>query len=356
MRFGVIPQNLLERVVLASGLVPTPMLDTYALGWSRVIMAATQLNLFEALADGALSADEVAARCGTDARATEKLLNVLVGLRYLAPKKDRYQLAPVARRWLLQRSPHAVRDNILQRYVEWEWMEHFEEFVQRGSPLDVHATMSREDWALYQRGMRAQAGFIAPEVARRVPVPRGARELLDIGGSHGYFSVALCRRHPDLRATILDLPEAVEHAAPLLAAEGMGERIAHRAGDALTDDLGVAAYDVVLIFSLLHHFDEETNRALMRRVARALRPGGIVVIGDAIRPRSPRCAGQVGTFFDLYFALTSRAGTWTFAEMAAWQREAGLLPRKPIRLLLAAGTGLQVAMKPTISRGHEEGH
>jgi predicted O-methyltransferase YrrM len=346
MRFGTIPQNPLEWVLLSSGLVPTPLLDTYAVAWSRVVMTATQLKLFEALAAGALTANEVAARAGTDARATEKLLNVLVGLRYLTLKKDRYQLAPVARRWLLPSSSHSVRDNILQRYVEWKWMEHFEEFVLHGTPLDVHATMSREDWALYQRGMRAQAGMIAPEVARRTPVPRGARDLLDIGGSHGYFSVLICRRHPSLRATVLDLPSAVEHAAPLLAAEGMGDRVAHRAGNVLTDDLGVAAYDVVFIFSLLHHFDDRTNRELMCRVARALRPGGVVVIGDAIRAPSPRSAGQVGTFFDFYFALTSQAGTWTFAEMAAWQREAGLLPRKPIRLLMALGTGLQVAMKP----------
>jgi 2-polyprenyl-3-methyl-5-hydroxy-6-metoxy-1,4-benzoquinol methylase len=346
MRFGAIAQNPLEWVVLASGLVPTPFLDTYAVAWSRLIMAATKLRLFEALAAGPLSADEVAARCGTDPRATEKLLNALVGLRYLKVKNGRYRLAPVASRWLLEGSPRSVRDNVLQRYVEWGWMEHFEAFVQHGTPLDVHATMSREDWGLYQRGMLAQARFGAPEVARRTPVPRGARDLLDIGGSHGHFSAALCRRHPALRATVLDLPQAVEHAVPLLAAEGMGERIAHRAGDALTDDLGVATYDVVFIFALLHHFDEPTNRALMGRVARALRPGGVVVVGDSIRPRSARAAGQLGAFFDFYFALTSRAGTWTFAEMAGWQRAAGLLPRKPIRLLMAPGTGLQVATKP----------
>ncbi|HEY1389763.1 MAG TPA: class I SAM-dependent methyltransferase [Ktedonobacterales bacterium] len=346
MRFGTIPQNPLEWVILSSGLVPTPLLDTYAVAWSRVIMAATQLKLFETLSGDALTANEVATHAGADARATEKLLNVLVGLRYLHVKKDRYQLAAVARRWLLSSSPHSVRDNVLQRYVEWRWMEHIEEFVQHGTPLDVHATMSREDWGLYQRGMRAQASFAAPEVARRTPVPRGAQDLLDIGGSHGYFSVLICRRHPSLRSTVLDLPEAVEHAAPLLAAEGMGDRVAHRAGNVLTEDLGGAAYDVVFIYSLLHHFDDQTNRELMRRVARALRPGGVVVIGDAIRPQSPQAAGPVGAFFDLYFALTSQAGTWTFAEMAAWQREAGLLPRKPIRMRMAPGTGLQVAMKP----------
>ena len=43
----------------------------------------------------------------------------------------------------------------------------------------------------------------------------------------------------------------------------------------------------------------------------------MLVIGEVLRPASPRKAGLLGAFFDLYFALTSEAGTWTFAEMAA---------------------------------------
>jgi hypothetical protein len=46
------------------------------------------------------------------------------------------------------------------------------------------------------------------------------------------------RKYPQLGATILDLLAAVTHAAPTLARESMGERIVHRAGDALADDLG----------------------------------------------------------------------------------------------------------------------
>jgi predicted O-methyltransferase YrrM len=174
-------------------------------------------------------------------------------------------------------------------------------------------------------------------------VPDGAREMLDIGGSHGYFSVVLCRRHPELRATVLDLPEAVAHAGPILEREGMGDRVVMRAGDALTDDLGEAAYDLILIFSLVHHFDDATNRLLVSRAARALRPGGYLVIGDALRPSSPGKGGQQGAFFDLYFALTSESGLWTFDEMRAWQVGAGLTPRKSMSLVPGGGFALQVA-------------
>jgi SAM-dependent methyltransferase len=179
-----------------------------------------------------------------------------------------------------------------------------------------------------------------------MPVPEGARDMLDIGGSHGYYSVALCRRHEGLRAVVLDLPEAVKQAAPLLAEEGMGDRVVHREGDALREDLGTEAYDLVIIAQLVHHFSADQNLDVTARIARALRPGGVYAIVDAFRPTTPKDSGQIAALLDFYFALTSQSGTWSPEEMAAWQRAAGLEPRRPIRLRTAPGAGVQAAAKP----------
>ena len=119
----------------------------------------------------------------------------------------------------------------------------------------------------------------------------------------------------------------------------------HRTGDALTSDLGNGAYDLVLIWSLVHHFDDATNRELVARAARALRPGGVLAIGEAIRPSTPAKGNQLAAFFDMYFSLTSASGTWTFEELASWQRDAGLVPRRPIRMLMAPGAGIQAATR-----------
>ena len=343
MRVGLMAENPLESAIVASGLVPTPMLEAYAPVYARSLVLGTKLGIFDALRDGGRSAVAIASSVGTDPRPTEKLLNVLVTMRYLRHRDGTYSLAGHARRWLLADAPRSIRDVILMKELEWRWIDQLEAFVRDGTPLDVHATMSTDDWAAYQRGMRAQANVLATWLARRVPVPSGALEMLDIGGAHGYFSVVLCRKHPELRATVLDLPEAVEHARPLLEREGMGERVTLRAGNALTDDLGEAAYDLILIFSLVHHFDDATNRSLMSRAARALCPGGYLVIGDALRPSSPGKGGQQGAFFDLYFALTSESGLWTFDEMRSWQVEAGLAPLKSISLVPGGGFVLQVA-------------
>jgi SAM-dependent methyltransferase len=346
MKLGGIPQSLVEWLGAKLGLLPQPLLDTHiAMLLARAVMEGTRLGVFEALAAGPLTADEIAARCDGEPRATRKLLDALAGCDYLRFDSGRYALSAMARQWLLADSPQSLRDKLLFQLLEWDYLEHVGEFVRTGEPLDFHAALTPGQWGLYQRGMRSVAAAWAPEVGRRTPVPKGARDLLDIGGAHGFLSVAICRRHPGLRAVVLELPEAVEHAAPLLAREGMGERVVHRAGNALTDDLGTEAWDVVLVSSLVHHFDDATNRALAQRIARALRPGGVFVIQELYRPPSPGEAGQIGALLDLYFAVTSRSGTWSFEEMAAWQREAGLKPLKPIRFVTVPGIGQQAGVK-----------
>jgi len=344
MKLGGIPQSPLERLGKWLGLLPQPLLDTHiAMLLARTVMEGSRLGIFEALKDGPLTAGEIATRCGGEERATAKLLNALAGCEYLRFEEDRYALAPKTRKWLL---PGALHDKMLFQFLEWDFIKDIGEFVRTGKPLDMHAAMTPEQWGLYQRGMRSATLSWAPEVAKRTPVPKGAKDMLDIGGSHGLVSVALCRRHPGLRSVILDLPAAIEHAAPLLAREGMGDRIVYQPGDALTDDLGSEAWDLVVVANLVHHFDDATNRALAKRIAKALRPGGVFVIQELYRQRSPDEAGQIGALLGLYFALTSESGTWSFEEMADWQREAGLAPRKPVKFVTAPGNGQQSAVKP----------
>ena len=349
MRIGVIPENLQERIVLASGLVPIPLLDTQiAFLLARTIMVGTKVGVFESLTSGPLRAEEIATHCETNPSATKKLLDALSGAGYLRADGERYTLSALARKWLLKESPHSLYDKMLFQFMEWDLIEHCEDFLRSGKPRDIHGTLSKEEWGLYQRGMRSMVSTWVSEVKRCTPVPKGAQDMLDIGGSHGCYSVALCQRYPNLRSVILELPEAVDHAAPILAKEGMGDRVVHRPGNVLTDDLGTEVWDLVFIAQVVHHFDDATNRELARRVARSLRSGGIFVIQEMVRPRSPKEAGQPGALLDLYFAFTSTSGTWSYEEMANWQREAGLIPKKPIRFRSVPGSGQQVAVKPAV--------
>lgn len=345
MHLGIVA-NIIEKLVLATGRVPVPIIEAFpTVLLARTIMAATQLDIFEALAGEALTGPAVAARCGTDPQATGKLLVALVGMHYLRRNGERFALARVARHWLLRDSPTSVRDYLLYNYAQWNWIARLEEYTRTGTPIRFHQEMTPEEWDLYQRGMRCIALLTAPEVARRVPVPQRAQTMLDIGGAHGYYAAAICRRHPGLRATILDLPAAMVIAAPLLAETGMGDRVIYQAGDALTTDLGEACYDLIFVANLVHHFDDVANRDLTRRIARALKPGGMFVIQDGICPAG-RNITQFAALGDLYFALTSEAGLYSHAEMQDWQRDAGLVPLRPITLITAPGQGMQAARKP----------
>ncbi|MGB3780337.1 MAG: class I SAM-dependent methyltransferase [Tunicatimonas sp.] len=347
MKLSAQPENLLEALALRSGMVPTPLGDTHvAFMLARTIMVATKLGIFEALADQSATAEQVAQRCATAPAATQKMLNTLVHLGYLRLNQERYALTALTSRWLLQDSAQSVYDKMLFQFTEWEMVAGYENYVRSGQPFQMHETFSTKQWTAYQRGMRAMAGTAAGEVARRTPMPRRAKDMLDIGGAHGYYSVALCRRHKGLRSVILDLPEAVDEAQHLLAKEQMGGRVVHQAGNALTDDLGQAQYDIVLIASLVHHFDEETNRDLMQRIARALRPGGVLVVQEFMRSPHPRRGDHLGALLDLFFAATSESGTWSVEEITDWQRAAGLQPRKPIWLRSIPRHAQQVAKKP----------
>ena len=348
MRLGVIAENIIEWLVLKSSAAPEPLLETQmAFSMARSIMTGVKLGVFEAASEGARSAADIARTCATNPGATEKLLNTLTGCGYFRFRNGAYALTPKTRKWLLRRSPQNLCDKLLFQFHEWDMVEGYDAFVRTGKPMTGHAGMQGEEfWNIYQRGMRNLAGLAGIEVADRFPMPPGARDMLDLGGSHGYYSVSLCRKYSDLKSVVLDLPEAVKHATPILAEESMGDRVTHRPGNALTDDLGEGSADIVFMSQLVHHFTDAQNRALMKKIARALRPGGVCVMSDSIRPRKPGDGGQTAALLDLYFAMMSESGTWPIETMQDWLQSTGLQPIKPIWLRTLPGGALVSGRKP----------
>ena len=351
MKIGAIPENLLERLAMVFGLVPTPFIDTFnAVIVARAVMVATKLDVFDALASRPLSATELAKQLGLDAAALEKLLNVLVAIGYVKTGPAGFAPTRLVRKWLMRDSPRSIRDNMLLRFLEWQAIETTEEFVRTGKALDVHDLIHDEQWDVYQRGMRSLARLSAPEVAVRTPCLGNPLMMLDVGGGHGAYSAAFCRRYPQLQATILDLPQAVDAATPLVAEEDLEERIFHKAGNALTEDLGRAAWDIILVSHLVHHFSDAQNRSLMRRAADALRPNGIVVILDVLRDSSREVGSQTGALLDLYFAITSLSGTFSAEQIAGWLTPTRLGIERIIPLRSAPGISLVVARKAVDSK------
>jgi hypothetical protein len=205
-------------------------------------------------------------------------------------------------------------------YAQWEFIEHLEELVRTGCGRDFHATMTEPGrWRDYQLGMQELARIESPIVAAHVPVPRGAVSLLDLAGAHGLFGAAVCRKHPPLRCTVLELPQAAVHARLLAAEEGLSDVVTHREGDVLASPFGRP--DVVLMFNILDHFSPDRVKSIIRRTYDALRPDDSVAIWEIEASRTTSCAtGADGA--TLFFRLTSSAGAYNGDDYAGWLREA----------------------------------
>jgi hypothetical protein len=324
MHLGMIPDDPAEWKALASRQLPLPFFEThFAVGRARAIMAATRLGVFESLRDGAATPTEIATRCQTDAAATRRLLVVLAGSDYLLHRDGRYALTPTARTWLLRDSPTSIVDVVLFAFDEWELMTHVEDYVRTGIPLGLHQSMTGIQWANYQRFERALAALTAHEVAQVIPVPRGAKDMIDIGGSHGQYSVALCQRHSGLRSVVLDSPPA----------------------QSLVHDFGEENYDVVLLCNRAHHFSAAGNALLFQRLARALRPRGVFAVIQPVSPETGDGASQFAALNELYLGAISRCGPWSARETAGWQRDAGLRPAAEPITLSGGEVGVQIATK-----------
>ena len=340
------PENLLEWIALRSNLAPTPLVDTQvAFNAARAIMAAAELGVYEAIGKNSKTSGEVASICKTHHEATMHLLNCLVGIGYLEWNDGRYSLKPKYYKWLLKESESNLIGKLRFQLIEWEWMGRLEEYVRTGKPLDLHGSASVKEWELYQEGMRDLSINAAKELGSKIPVPKGATNMLDIGGSHGLFSIELCKKHPGLTSTIMELPGAIEAARAIAKRYDTTNRVNYVAGNALTDDLGTEKYDLVMINNVVHHFTNEQNIALAKKIARALKPNGIYAIGEFKRQSKPGEGGVIGATTGLYFSLTSSSGTWSVPEIEGWQKNAGLKIEKPVKPMSVPGWQIFIARK-----------
>jgi SAM-dependent methyltransferase len=328
MRLTSVPENIVEAAALVAGAVPTPLMDTLVgLLLAKTIMAATAVEIFDALDSGPLGPNAVAARCGSDPRATEKLMRALYACRYLELDCDRFALAPVARRWLTRHSSQPLAAAVLHRTVDLRFMT-FEDFVRSGESRRFHEHLTPEEWTIYHAGQASHAELVIREVVESLPPLSEASSVLDVGGGNGRYAIALCERYPRLRARVLDLSSTAGREAVRALPDSIRTRIDFETRD-LRDRNLCGAYDFMLMANIVHHFDEATNSGLLRAAARVLRPGGSVVVLDAVRPASVKSMSQIDGLLDLYFAAVSGTGLWTVDDIRGWMTSAGLSLSSP---------------------------
>ena len=346
MKLKIVAENPLEWIALKMNLAPVPLIETQIyFTVARTIMAAADLGVFDAIGKGYKGVEEVSKTCGTNVDSTRQLLNALVGIGYLDFSDNKYRVTPKIQKWVLKESEANLIGKLRFQIMEWNYLNHLEEYVRTGKPLQLHSTISPKEWEFYQEGMRDLSINASKEMAGKIPVPAGANKMLDIGGSHGLYSIELCKKHPNLSSTILELPGAIKPASEIASRYDKSGKVVYKEGNALTDDLGENIYDVVMINNVVHHFTNEENIMLAKKVARALKPGGIYVIGEFIRNETPGKGDAMAASTSLYFSLTSSSGNWSESEMRGWQTAAGLKHKKVIGAMSIPGWKMIVAEK-----------
>ena len=103
----------------------------------------------------------------------------------------------------------------------------------------------------------------------------------------------------------------------------MSDRCEVRSGDYLEIDIEEGAYDIVVLGHILRAESDDRARALIERAARALRPGGRVLIGDYFADRQRALEPHALMMGVTMMASTRHGRVFRYADLARELRDAG---------------------------------
>jgi hypothetical protein len=314
---------------------------------AQILLSCVELGVFEALNAGPATASEVAQTIGADPRGTELLLNAAAALDLVDKNVDRFSNKPLIAACLLPGAPGTiVRSFQLQAAFYRRW-GHLAEAVQTGKrPEENRRDEEPEAWIEnFVHGLYNMACPVAPAIAASLALPEDRPlRVIDVGGCHGAYSMALAQRYPLLQATVFELPRVVPVARRVIAEAGMADRVTVQEGDFQREELG-RGYDLALVFGVLNGEPPEGRPALIRKVFAALNPGGQIVLRDFVLDPD-RAGPPAAAIFALQMLLATEAGGLdTRADWARWLAEAGFLPPQEIKLPAWVGSSLTIAQK-----------
>jgi (2Fe-2S) ferredoxin/predicted O-methyltransferase YrrM len=306
---------------------------------SRAVLTALELDIFTAIADGA-SAAQVAKKIGSDSRATEMLLNVLVGLKLLEKRDETLFNTAASARFFAEGSRDNARGGLIHTAHLWHRWSTLTEAVLAGTSV---APRVRDDsWtkpfiAAMDRNAKERAGAVVKAVSTS-----GIKRMLDLGGGSAAYSIAFASAVPGLTSEILDTADVVPLAQDYIQKAGLTDRITTRVGDMLRDPLG-KNYDLVLVSAICHMFSPDENRELLQRIYYALAPKGQIVVQDFILEPN-KTAPRAAALFSLNMLVGTRAGSsYSEPEYTTWLRDAGFKDVRRVRL--AGPSGLMIGAR-----------
>jgi len=250
------------------------------------LRAAVSLRVAEVLAEGPRSVPELAQRLSCDPDALHRLLRFLAGSGVFVETEPHVFAQNHVSHFLRFDVPNSVAefavvditDPALPAWKELAYSVRTGEasfpHVHGGVTLWEHLTRSPEARANFNRtvaGLAAATGDIDFDSYDF----SGARVVADIGGGLGGLVTAILRAHPLIRGVLFDMPEVAEAVRGPIADSDVGARIEVVGGDFFA---AVPPADVYMLRHVLHDWDDESCRNILRNCRRASPHARVLVV------------------------------------------------------------------------------
>jgi acetylserotonin O-methyltransferase len=259
---------------------------------SKALFVAVSLGLFDRLHAGRRTAEDLAAELGCAAHALERLLGALAAKGLLsADEHGRFANLEPATRFLRTDSPETLTGYILYSdrilYRLWGRLDDAiregsnrweQEFGSKEGIFD-HFFSSDQDKETFLRGMHGLGLLSSPKATAAFDLS-GYRMMVDLGGGTGHLVAEACRRYPELRGAVFDLPPVKPVAERYLREAGVEDRVQVLGGDFFTDPLPEG--DLYAMSRILHDWSDDKVRKLLRRVQDRLPAGGALLICEQL--------------------------------------------------------------------------
>ena len=298
----------------------------------RIILTALDLELFTAMGATSWTISRLAKKLRVSARGLDILCRNLACAGLLIKADSRYRNSPLARKELNKKSPvyrWAYLDLLRNHWDDWSQLTRS---VRLGRPLDDNddpdepAYRRRFSWAMHHRSLN-----VAPKIASQINL-RGAGSLLDLGGGPGTYALAFLKQNPALRATVCDRTPALAVAKEIAAPLKHGRRLTCLPLDFVSKAIP-GRYDVIWFSNVLHIYSPEDNQRLFRKLAKALAPGGRLLIQDAFLHDTKGLYPREASLFAVTMLLfTDRGNTYSVRDTTAWLKRAGFGRVRTLRM------------------------
>jgi len=340
--------SLIEKILLSKDIIPHPFADaSSSVGLGFALVSAVNLKIADQLTNDYKDAAQIAKAAGVSEIGAELILDCLDALGYVHKKDTQYAFTKRGFKCLSPQSPENFRYFILFCKYLYNGYIHLDETIRLGNKPQSNMLdeMTDYEWELFSRAMIEISRTNMKEVAGKIPVSDKYVKILDLGGSHGQYSIELCKRHKNLKAVIVDLPPVEKYADECIRANNAEQNVSFRASDFMKDELD-KSNDIILAFNIIHGLNKSENEFLACKAYNSLNKGGIFVILDQIKGIGG--SSQISKATTSYMALNllHQAGGRTYSniEIDATAQKAGF-KKTELKKLHAPGFGIVICYK-----------